>query len=209
VLADHFESLERVHEERFELTHGALRRVAREAVGRFLDCGLLEHGFARVQCATCRAEFLIAFRCKGRGFCPSCHARRWAEWSLWLEEHLLAPVPHRQGVLTLPKRLRAYFLYDRRRLGRLSQVASRTLRDYVQAALGEYHAVPGVIACVQTFGSLAHLTARTAPTPACTDSPRSSSSRAGWIPCPSATRCGCATAAPAPPGGEWGGTGAG
>ncbi len=60
-------------------------------------------------------------------------------------------------VLTLPKRLRAYFLHDRRRLGLLSRVAARTLRDYVQAALGECDAVPGVIACVQTFGSLAHL----------------------------------------------------
>ncbi|MBI5709230.1 MAG: transposase zinc-binding domain-containing protein [Candidatus Eisenbacteria bacterium] len=125
-------------------------------VGRFLDCGLVEHGFARVRCVTCRAEFLVVFRCKGRHFCPSCHARRLAEWSLWLDEHLLAPVPHRQVVLTLPKRLRAYFIHDRRRLGLLSRVASRTLRDYVQAALGEYHAVPGVIACVQTFGSLAH-----------------------------------------------------
>ena len=101
---------------------------------------------------------MVAFRCKGRGFCPSCHARRMAEWSLWLDERLLAPVPHRQVVLTLPKRLRAYFLHDRRRLGLLSQVAARTLRDYVQAAIGEYDAVPGVIACVQTFGS--HLARR-------------------------------------------------
>ena len=90
MLADHFETLEPVHEERFEPTHGPLRRVARAAVGRFLDCGLLEHGNARVRCRACRAEFLVAFRCKGRHFCPSCHARRLAEWSLWLDEHLLA-----------------------------------------------------------------------------------------------------------------------
>ena len=136
VLADHFTALERVHEERFEPTHGPLRAAARRAVGRFLDCGLLEHGFARVRCDACRAEFLVAFRCKGRHFCPSCHARRLAEWSLWLDERLLlAPVAHRQVVLTLPKRLRAYFLYDRRRLGLLSRVACRTLRAYVQAAI--------------------------------------------------------------------------
>jgi hypothetical protein len=76
---------------------------------------------------------------------------------VWLDEHLLAPVAHRQVVLTLPKRLRAYFLHDRHWLGLLSRVAARTLRAYVQAALGERDAVPGVIACVQTFGSLAHL----------------------------------------------------
>jgi len=147
VLADHFAALERVHEERFEPTHGPLRAAARQAASRFLDCGLLEHGFARVRCGACWAEFLVAFRCKGRHFCPSCHARRLAEWSLWLDERLLAPVPHRQVVLTLPKRLRAYFVHHRRRLGLLSRLATRTLRDYVQAALGEREAVPGVIAC--------------------------------------------------------------
>jgi hypothetical protein len=124
VLAEHFEALTRVHDQRFEPTHGPLRAVARAAVGRFLDCGLLEHGFARVRCPQCRAEYLVAFRCKGRHFCPSCHARRLAEWSLWLDEHLLAAVPHRQVVLTVPKRLRAYF-YDRRRLALLSRAAYR------------------------------------------------------------------------------------
>ena len=126
------------------------------AVGTFLDCGLLEHGFARVRCSACRAEFLVAFRCKGRHFCPSCHARRLAEWSLWLDERLLAPVPHRQVVLTLPKRLRPYFLYDRRRLGLLSRIAYRTLLGYLRAALGEPDAAPGTIVCIQGFGSLAH-----------------------------------------------------
>ncbi|NIR60511.1 MAG: transposase [Gammaproteobacteria bacterium] len=162
VVADHFEALERVHEERFEPTHGALRPAARRAAGRLLDCGLLEHGFARVRCRACRAEFLVAFRCKGRQFCPSCHARRLAEWSLWLDEELLAPVAHRQVVLTVPKRLRAYFIHDRRRLGMLSRIATRTLRAYVQASLGGpacrgcREAVPGLIVCVQTFGSVAH-----------------------------------------------------
>ena len=102
-------------------------------------------------------EFLVAFRCQGRQLCPSCHARRLAEWSLWLEEPLLAALPHRQVVLTVPKRLWAYFVHERRRLGLLSRVAARTLRGYVQAALGEREVVPGLIVCVQTFGSVAHL----------------------------------------------------
>jgi hypothetical protein len=45
----------------------------------------------------------------GRHLCPSCYARRLAEWSLWLDEDLLAPVPHPQVVLTLLKRLGPYF----------------------------------------------------------------------------------------------------
>jgi hypothetical protein len=34
---------------------------------------------------------LLAFSCKARYFCPSCHAKRLALWTLWLEESLLAP----------------------------------------------------------------------------------------------------------------------
>ena len=60
-------------------------------------------------------------------------------------------------VLTVPKRLRAYFLYDRCRLGLLNRIATRTLRDHVEAALGERAVVPGLIVCVQTFGSVAHV----------------------------------------------------
>ena len=61
------------------------------------------------------------------GKCPSCHAKRLARWSLWLDQTLLAPVPHRQVVLTLPKRLRAYCLYRRPLLGDLARVAARTV----------------------------------------------------------------------------------
>ena len=52
--------------------------------------------------------------------------------------------------------LRPYFLHDRRRLGKLSQIAYRTLREYMRAALGEPDAAPGAIVCNQSFGSLAH-----------------------------------------------------
>ena len=76
------------------------------------------------------------------------------EWSLRLDEQLLVPVAHRHVMLTIPKRLRAYFLYDRRRLGLLSRVAYRTLHGYVCAALGESDAVPWVVSLARSFGSL-------------------------------------------------------
>ncbi|MFQ5460670.1 MAG: transposase zinc-binding domain-containing protein [Anaerolineae bacterium] len=49
-------------------------------VGKYLDCGVLEAGFARVRCDECRGEFLLASSCKSRYFCPSCHAKRLALW---------------------------------------------------------------------------------------------------------------------------------
>jgi Transposase zinc-binding domain len=88
------------------VTYGPWRDVVRKVAGKCLACGILDHGFARVRCTTCAHEYLLAFWCKGRCFCPSCHAKRLAFWTLWLEGTLLAPVPHRQVVLTIPKRRR-------------------------------------------------------------------------------------------------------
>ena len=46
-LAHHFERFEQVYEERFEPAFGFLRKVVRESVFRFLDCGILERGTCR------------------------------------------------------------------------------------------------------------------------------------------------------------------
>ncbi len=43
---------------------------------RYLTCGILAHGFARLRCDACAQERLLAFSCKGRGVCPSCTTRR-------------------------------------------------------------------------------------------------------------------------------------
>lgn len=51
--------------------------MVREVADRFLECGLLDHGFARPRCDAC-AEFLVAFSCKAPYFCPRCHAHRLA-----------------------------------------------------------------------------------------------------------------------------------
>jgi hypothetical protein len=108
LLEDHFDAFHAAYEERFAQTYGDWRPVVREVAGKFLACGILAHGFARVRCegSGCGHEYLVAFSCKGRYFCPSCHATRLALWSCWLEETLLAReggsvVPHRQVVLGL------------------------------------------------------------------------------------------------------------
>lgn len=71
--------------------------------------------FARIGREVCAHEYLLACSCMGRYVCPSCQAKRLAIWTPWLDTTLLTPVPHRQLVLTIPKRLRAYFLLRRRR----------------------------------------------------------------------------------------------
>ena len=56
---------------------------------------MLEHGFLRVVCEHCRAEMLVAYSCKKRGFCPSCGARRMAESA----RHLVGEVFGPQGAV--------------------------------------------------------------------------------------------------------------
>ena len=91
-----FRHLSLVYDEQFAHTYGPWRAVVPAVVDRFLACGILEHGFARIRCDVCAHEYLLAFSCRSRYFCPSCHAKRLARWTLWLDEALLAPVPHRQ-----------------------------------------------------------------------------------------------------------------
>ena len=53
-----------------------LPKHAKKELEAFLDCGLLCRGFARLRCEGCEERRLVAFCCKGRGFCPSCLGRR-------------------------------------------------------------------------------------------------------------------------------------
>lgn len=61
----------------------------------YLKCGLLEHGFLRIECDAGQAEKLVAFSCKRRGFCPSCGARRMAETAALLVGDILPQQPVR------------------------------------------------------------------------------------------------------------------
>jgi hypothetical protein len=54
--------------------------------------------------------------------------KRELQWAHWAAEELLEEVPHRQVVLTIPKRLRVFFRFDRRLLGELPGCAWRALR---------------------------------------------------------------------------------
>ena len=154
LLVDHFDRFHGRYEDHFERQYGRWRAVVAQVVAKFLDCGVLEAGFARVRCDECKAEFLLAFSCKCRYFCPSCHAKRLAVWSLWLEDELLAPVPHRQFVFSLPKRLRPYFLRRRRLLGDLARITAATTTAFVRATLGEPDLSVGIVLSIQTHGSL-------------------------------------------------------
>ena len=76
LLQAHYPEVRDAWEDRFEGRYGVWPAFTDKAVGAYLDCGILELGFARVRCSECRSELLLAFSCKGRGLCPSCAAKR-------------------------------------------------------------------------------------------------------------------------------------
>ena len=96
----------------------------------FLKCGRLEFGFLRVRCEGCRAEKLVAFSCKRRGFCPSCGARRMAESAALLVDEVLPQVPMRQWVLSVPYPLRFLFAREPQAMSGALQVVYRTIAAF-------------------------------------------------------------------------------
>ena len=148
----HFEQLEQVWDERYAPRFGFWRAHVTDVIYQYLDCADLHCGFARIRCQQCGHEFLLAFSCKRRQFCPSCHQKRVVEYGQWLLSEVLKKVPHRQWVLSIPKRLRIYFLYDRKLLAKLSQCGWKVIRAYFQSAISDPEAVAGASIAVQTYG---------------------------------------------------------
>ena len=128
---------------------------------KFLRCGVLAHGFARVRCSDCAFERLVPFSCKGRGFCPSRGGRRMAEHAAHLVEHVLPPgVPVRQWVLSVPHRLRYRLAYDHRLCRTVLSVFVRALRTaYRRQARrqGLAGGETGMVTSVQRFGGALNL----------------------------------------------------
>jgi len=152
----HFVEVKGHWEERFERRYGYWRGLVDEQVRRYLDCGLFEHGFARIQCTECHAEYLLAFSCKTRDLCPSCAAKRGAATAALLAEEVLEEVGHAQWVFVMPKMLRPYFLHHRELLGGLARAAWETVLALMVAATSEETLRPGMVSVVQTSGDLAN-----------------------------------------------------
>jgi len=92
---------------RVEADRSPLPLYVAHEVEAFFRCGLLQHGFLVLACEGYGETLPVAFSCKRRGFCPSCCAKRSAETSVHLVDHVLPHVPYRQWVITFPHALRS------------------------------------------------------------------------------------------------------
>jgi hypothetical protein len=140
------------YEDKYRPSLGPLHPAATATVESFLRCGDLASGFTRLQCPDCGHEKLLAFTCKGRHFCPSCHQRRVRSTSDWIATAVCHEVPHRQFVFTIPKVLRGIFRKRRQILTHLFHAATETLRDFFRTQLCLPDGKLGAIAALHTFG---------------------------------------------------------
>ena len=85
--------------------------------------GRLSYGFARARCV-CGTDLIIAFSCKRRGFCPSCNTKHMIATATHFIESVLAKLPLRQWVLSVPKWIRYYLARD-------ASLASQVLRIFI------------------------------------------------------------------------------
>ncbi|MBL9155007.1 MAG: transposase [Verrucomicrobiales bacterium] len=140
------------YERRHRPIHGPLRPDTVEVVRQFYRCGDLAAGFNRLQCPECGHEKLLAFTCKTRHFCPSCHQRKVRAVGDWIARELCFDVPHRQFVFTMPKPLRGIFRKRRKLLDHLFRISLESLRDWMRARLDLPEGRLAAVASVQTFG---------------------------------------------------------
>jgi hypothetical protein len=59
-------------------------------------------------------------------------------------------------VFTIPKRLRLYFRYDRKLLGKLCRAAYETVAEVFRLEIDGDAGIPAMIGAIQTFGDLVH-----------------------------------------------------
>ena len=126
----------------------------------FLKCGILAHGFLRVQCESCHHEKLVAFSCKRRGFCPSCGARRMSESAVHLVDQVFPRKPLRQWVLSFPFQLRFLLAKDPKVIGEVLSIVNRAISTHLLHKAGlskKSGAKTGSVTFIQRFGGSLNL----------------------------------------------------
>ncbi len=128
---------------------------------RYLSCGAMCCGFARLKCRSCQRERLVAFSCKGRAICPSCVGRKMADSAAHLVDNVLPQAPYRQWTLSLPKHVRWKMVREPALLSRVQATFLRTVftwqRRLAKRELGIAQPLCGAVSFVQRFGSLLQL----------------------------------------------------
>jgi len=139
----------------------AVPRFVERELRKFLECGVPAHGFLRVHLDDCGQDRVVAFSCKGRGFCGSCGGRRMADTAAHLVDRVLPKVPIRQWVLSLPFALRYRLAFDARLVRDVLQIflsaVFASMKRRVRARSRVRGMQCGAVTFVQRFGGAINL----------------------------------------------------
>ena len=127
-----------------------LPEFVRAEFAGYLDCSVLQRGFAHLACDDCGLPRLVAFTCAGRGFCPTCLGRRMNQTTHNLLAHVLPAQPLRQWVLSLPFALRAPLAYEPGLMRVVARVVADSLLRWYERRLapGEWSAQGGLLTVI-------------------------------------------------------------
>jgi hypothetical protein len=95
---------------------------------------------------------ILHLRVKER-VCISCQAKRAMLFAEKLTTEILAPVPHRHWIFSIPRFLRGLFERERKLLGLPSQTAYASILETFQALFERQDVRPGCVVALQTFGT--------------------------------------------------------
>jgi Transposase zinc-binding domain len=121
----------------------------------YLRCGILRHGLLRLRCERGGDTTVVAFSCKGRGFCPSCGGRRMSELAAQLVDRVLPHVPIRQWVFTVPVPVRYQLAFDAALTRAVLRVFLRTVFGWLRqraARRGISDGRCGAVTAIQRLG---------------------------------------------------------
>jgi hypothetical protein len=100
---------------------------------KYLECGILAHGFVKYSCTSCIQSKVVPFSCCTRSFCPSCMGRRMNDTAAQLVEYVFPKnVPVRQFVLSFPIQVRYRLAKDPKLVTRAHKIFTYAIKRFYQ-----------------------------------------------------------------------------
>jgi hypothetical protein len=154
IVYSHFDDFQESYHRFCSEKYGPFREIITHTVNRFILCGDPREGVARYECPGCHHSIVVPFSCKTRLFCPSCHEAKVLIWVEDIKERLLLDVAHRFWTFSVPKRLRYYFMRNRKLLGLMVTAANNTIIKAMGQGRHRKWLRPGIIALIQTHSGV-------------------------------------------------------
>ena len=125
-----------------------------------LECGILAYGFARARCPQLFSQvagmtFSWRSRAKAARYAPRATPALRRETAAHLVDHVIPPLPVRQWVLSVPKRLRWYLEREPRAVSAVLHIFLRVIEAHLRATIpaASPRARLGAVSFVHRFGS--------------------------------------------------------